>query len=164
MNIREFIPEDSADDKNAVFPAFLEIWNAPENLKYLSFTLKLFDQETVNIWLDNHKEQGVRYFGAVNKVGRILGIAVIKVNPIVGFEIYGVGVRPEFKRQGIGGKLIEHTICTASKLSYKAIDAVVFADNTAMLRLLLSLNFIPIGMDYHKRSDGADTVHLKRYL
>lgn len=164
MNIREFIPEDSADDKNAVLPAFLEIWNAPENLKYLSFTQKLFDQETVNIWLDNHKEQGVRYFGAANKDGRILGIAIIKVNPIVGFEIYGVGVRPEFKRQGIGGKLIEYTICIASKLSYKAIDAVVFADNTAMLRLLLSLNFIPIGMDYHKRSDGADTVHLKRYL
>ena len=164
MNIRELIPEDDAVDKNAILAAFLEIWNVPDNLKYLSFTLKPFDQKTVNAWFDNHKEQGIRYFCALDKDDGILGIIIVKVNPVVGFEIYGVGVRPEFKRQGIGRKLIEYAISIASKLSYKVIDTVVFADNSIMLRLLLSLKFVPTGMDYNKRSDGVDIVHLKRYF
>jgi len=112
MNIRELIPEDSAVDKNAILTASLEIWNVPDNLKYLSFTLKPFDQKTVNAWFENHKKQGIRYFCAQDK-DEILGITIVKVNPIAGFEIYGVGVRPEFKRQGIGRKLIEHAISIA---------------------------------------------------
>ena len=164
FSIKEFIPEDRVDDKKALLPAFLEIWNAPENLKYLSFTLKPFEPETVSFWLDNHKEQGGRYFCALNNSNEILGITVIKVSPIDGFEIYGIGVRPELKRHGIGSELITHAIGVAEKLGFKDIVALVFADNPAMLRLLLSLGFIPSGMEYHKRSDGADIVHLKRYL
>lgn len=164
LSIKEFIPEDNVREKGMLLPAFMEIWNTPENLKYLSFTLQLFEQETVSFWLDNHKEQGGRYFCALNNNNEILGISVIKVNPVVGFEIYGVGVRPELKKQGIGRELITHAISVAEKLEFKDIDALVFADNAGMLRLLLSLGFIPTGMEYHKRADGADIVHLKKYI
>jgi len=163
-SIKEFIPEDRVGDKNALLPAFLAIWNAPENLKYLSFTLKPFEPEIVSFWLDNHKEQGGRYFCALNNDDEILGISVIKVNPVDGFEIYGIGVRPEMKKHGIGSELIKHAIGVAEDIGFKLVDALVFADNAAMLRLLLSLGFIPSGMEYHKRSDGADVVHLKRYI
>lgn len=164
MNIRESIPEDNAEDKSALLPAFLEIWNASENLKYLSFTQKPFDKDIVSAWLDNHKEQGGRYFCIVSKNAEILGIMITKENPIDGFEIYGIGVNPAFKHQDIGRKLIEHAINTAIDLKYKAIDSLVFADNVPMLRLLLSLSFIPVSMDYHKRSDCADTILLRKYM
>ena len=91
LNIKEFIPEDRVGDKNTLLPAFLKIWNSPENLKYLSFTLKPFEPEIVSFWFDNHKEQGGQYFCALGQNNEILGISVIKVNPIEGFEIYGVG-------------------------------------------------------------------------
>ena len=164
ISIREFIPEESVDDKDRLLPAFLDIWNASDNLKFLSFTMKPFDVKIVRFWLENHKEQGGRYFCAVNKGGEIIGIAVVKINPIEGFELYGIGVHPEFKSQGIGRKLLEYTVTQAIKLDFKTVDASVFADNSIMLRLLLSLDFVPANMDFHKRADGTDVVNMKRYL
>lgn len=162
--IQEFFPEDRVDDRNRLAPVFSEIWNATENQKYLSFTLKPFDRKTIRNWLENHKEIGGHFFCAVNEKGEIHGIAVVKANPIEGFEIYGIGVRPRFKRQGIGRKLIEQAVNRAITLDYKAVYTSVFADNSAMLRILLSLDFIPVGMDYHKRADGADVVHMEKRL
>ena len=164
VTIREFIPADSADDKNTLLSAFLETWNATENLQYLSFTLKPFGEDTVRTWLGTHKEQGVRYFCAVREEGDILGIVVVKDNPVDGFELYGVGVRPDFQRKGIGRKLIEHVIHLAETLGFKDVGSSVFADNAVMLRLLISFHFVLVGMEYHKRADGADIVHMKLYL
>lgn len=164
MKIRELNPDDSIDDKNALLPAYLEIWNASESLKYLSLTLRPIDREAAEISLGESGYQGFRFFCATDDNGRILGIIIIKVNPSSGFEVYGIGVRPESKGHGIGSKLIQHAICLASDLEYEAIDAIVVADNAAMLRLLLSFGFIPIAMDYHKRADGADIVYMKKYM
>ncbi len=164
ISIREFMPEDSIEDKDRLLPVFLEIWNAADNLKFLSFSMKPFEAEIVNFWLENHKEQGGRYFCAVDEGGDIVGVAVVKINPIEGFELYGLGVRPEFTSRGIGRKLIEYTVTQAMKFDFKAVDASVFADNSTMLRLLLSLDFVPANMDFHKRADGADIVHMKRFL
>ena len=66
IKIKEFVPEDRVEEKNKLLPVFLEIWNAPENLKYLSLTLTPFEPELVQIWLENHKEQGGRYFCALD--------------------------------------------------------------------------------------------------
>jgi L-amino acid N-acyltransferase YncA len=164
MRIREFIPQENAADKAALLPAFLDIWNAPENLPYLSFTGIPFDPETVNMWFDHHLDQGGRYLGAEDDDGRILGIAVIKADPVTGFELFGAGVRAECRRRGIGRALLERGIALAAGLGFKAVAGTVFADNTAMLRLLLAMDFVPVGMEHHKRWDGADTVLLKRCL
>ena len=164
VSIKEFIPEDRVSDKDALLSAFMEIWNAPDNLKYLSLTLNPFEPEIVNYWLENHKEQGGRYFCALNNHDEILGILVVKVNSVTGFEVFGVGVLPELKRQGVGRELLNYAVGVAEKIGFKDINALVFADNAVMLRLLLSLGFIPTGMEYHKRSDGADAVRLKKYF
>jgi len=164
IRIKELIPEENVDDKKSLLPVFLEIWNTPENLKYLSSTMLPFEPELVETWLQNHKDQGGRYFCALDKNDEILGIMVIKVNPLDGFEIYGVGVLSEQKGNGIGRQLIEYAIDTAASLGFKDLHTLVFADNTAMLCLLLTLGFLPVTMEYHKRSDGADAVHLKKYL
>ncbi len=89
---------------------------------------------------------------------------VSKVNPLDGFEIYGIGVLPKLKGKGIGRELIKHVILIAKDHGFKVINTVVFADNKAMLCLLLTTDFLPTGMEYHKRADGVDAVHLKRYF
>ena len=164
LKVREFIPEDELDDKKALLPVFLKIWNAPENLKYLSQTMIPFVPELVQQWLENHKAQGGRYFCAMDEQNYILGIMVIKENPVEGFEIYGLGVLPEQKGKGVGRLLVEHATSIAEEDGFKDINALVFADNTAMLCLLLTSGYTPISMEYHKRSDGTDTVNLKKYI
>ena len=47
---------------------------------------------------------------------------------------------------------------------FKAADTIVFADNATMLRLLLSMGFIPVHMGYNLRADGADTIRMRKTL
>ncbi len=132
------MPEDKIEDKAALLPVFLKIWNAPENLKYLSQTLIPFAPELVQVWLENHKKQGGRYFCALDEKNSILGVMVVKENLVEGFEIYGLGVLPEHKGNGVGRILVEHAAVIAADRGFKDINALVFADNTAMLCLLLT--------------------------
>lgn len=88
----------------------------------------------------------------------------MKVNSVTGFEVFGVGVLPELKRQGVGRELLNYAVGVAEKPGFKDIYALVFSDNAAMLRLLLSLGFIPTVMEYHIRSDRTDAVRLKKYF
>jgi ribosomal protein S18 acetylase RimI-like enzyme len=109
-------------------------------------------------------ELGGHYYAAVGKDMRIKGIAVIKTSAVEGFEIIGMGVRPECKRKGVCTRLLEHVVNVAADSGFKSIEAVVFADNAVMLRLLLSMSFVPAGMDYNRRCDGADTLRMKKVL
>ncbi len=164
IKIREFVPEDVAEERTALLPAFLKIWNALENLKYLSHTLMPFAPELVQAWLENHKLKGGRYFCALDEQDNILGVMVVKEDPVEGFEIYGLGVLPEKKGQGIGRMLVEQAAVAAESHGFKDIKALVFADNTAMLCLLLTSGYTPVSMEHRKRSDGADAVWLKRFI
>ena len=89
---------------------------------------------------------------------------VIKEDPVEGFEIYGLGVLPEQKGQGVGRMLVEHAAVVSERDGFKDINALVFADNTTMLCLLLTSGYTPVSMEHHKRSDGADAVWLKRSI
>ena len=165
IHIREFIPEKNQEDHNVLLPAFLAIWNAPENLRFLSFTQIPFKEPTVVGWFSNHQNLGGHYYAATEKDNsEISGIAAVRINLIEGFEIIGIGVRPESKRQGIATKLIEHTLFVAKDHNFKAVEAGVLTDNVAMLRLLLSMSFVPVRMDYNRRCDGQDTLHMKKIL
>jgi ribosomal protein S18 acetylase RimI-like enzyme len=162
--IRELVSQENPEEFDLLFPAYLAIGNDPENLRYLSFTQKPFEEDTVGFWLSNHLDHGGHYYAAMESRSRISGVLVIRINPIEGFEIYGIGVRPDAKGRGVGTALLQHATGIAAAQGFKAIDALVFADNVPMLRLLLSLSYIPVRIDPHRRSDGADLVALKRYL
>lgn len=164
VEIRELIPETNEEDLERLLKAYLTIWNAPENLKFLSFTLRPVDEEVVRSWLDSHRVDGVRYFCAFDAGGEIAGISIVRSDPIEGLESLGVGVRPASKQRGIGKELIDHLIDLGRSEGYHAIQAPVFADNVPMLYLLLSFGFIPARMEYNRRADGADLVYLKRSL
>jgi RimJ/RimL family protein N-acetyltransferase len=162
--IRELIPMKNKKDAYLLLPAFLAIWNDPENLKFLSFTQKPFMESTVKNWFSDHLNMGGHFYVAMGKDDTICGIAVAKINQIEGFELIGIGVLSGSKKQGIGTNLLSHVISVAINSGFKAIETLVFTDNIAMMRLLLSLSFIPISMDYNRRCDGADILRMKRML
>ncbi|HEY85923.1 MAG TPA: GNAT family N-acetyltransferase [Chloroflexi bacterium] len=115
-------------------------------------------------WFRSHIENGVDYYAASEAGGRILGISVVKIDPILGFELLGLVVRSEHHRQGIGRKLVENAVGLAQQSGFSAIYTAVFADNKAMLRLLIGLDFIPVRMTHRVRADGADIMYLKKYF
>ena len=162
--IIELIPQNSEKDYNAILPAFLSIWNDPENNKYLSLTLQQFSKESASYWFKNHLDLGGRYFAAVDDSNTILGLSVVKINQVETFEIFGLAVRPEYKAKGIGGSLIKNSVDFAAGLGFRAIDVSVYTDNIVMMRLLLSFHFIPVRLNYHSRADGVDIVVMKKYL
>lgn len=164
FDIREYIPSDSEDDFQALLDAYLAIFNDPENLRYLSFSQRLFEEETVSAWFHDHLRLGAHYLAAVENGGHIIAILVLRINPVEAFELIGLGVRPEAKRSGVGQSLIEEAAVLAEDLGFKAVEVGVFADNREMLRLVLKLDFLPVRMKHHARADGADLVFLKRYL
>ncbi len=164
MIIKEMIPQNNINDYNNLLEAFISIWNDPENLKYLSLTMKPFQEETISYWLSNHLDQGGQYFVVQEDQGEILGISAVKINNIEGFELIGLGVRPKAKRAGIGSSLILHAINLANDLRYKAVDGSLFADNFIMMRILLQFKFMPVQIKHHARTDGTDLVCMKKYL
>ena len=163
MIIREYMPGKSQDDMDHLLDAYLTIWNHPDNLKFLSYTLKPFDEDTLKSIFSNHISMGVHYYVA-NGNNDISGIAVVGAHPIEGFELIGLGVHHDFKRKGIGKKLLDYVINIAVVNEYYAVDAIVFADNMAMLCLLSSVEFIPVHMGYNLRADGGDTLRMRKRL
>lgn len=161
IEIKEIHFNSSHLEKEDFVKAYLEIFNAPENLTYLSFTGLPFRQEMVKSWvhdLEEHSE--IRYRVAVS-VEHIVGISVLRQNVLSGFELLGLALHPDFKRQGIGTKLLAD--CITCSHEYRSIDAVVFTDNKPMLILLIKHGFIPVKMKSELRYDGVDTMLLKYY-
>ena len=162
--IREYFPAEDNEQLEQLLSSYLEIWNHPENLPYLSLTQVPFDEQTVREWFLAHRDVGVHYFAALDNDDSILGIAVVRVNPVIGIELGGIGVRVGHKGQGIGGALIKTVLEKASSDGFRAVDVRVFTVNVWMLRLLLGMGFIPVRMEHPRGSGGEDLLHLKYYL
>ena len=162
--IREYFPETDQKDREALLAAYMKIWNHPDNLKYLSYTQRPFNEEAIDKFFSNHIEMGVHYYAACNEEKNKCGVAVVGANPIEGFEIIGLGVQADLKEKGIGTELLKFTIQVAVDSEFRTVDTIVFADNIPMLRLLLSMGFIPVHMGYNLRADGADSIRMRKTL
>lgn len=164
MVIREFIPGSNERDLEQLLPAFLAIWNAPENLPFLSFSLRSFTPDLVRGWFEQHIAAGVRYFAALDESSAITAISVVRADPIGVFELFAMAVRPDAQHQGVGRQLVAHATDVARSQGFRCVEGAVFADNPRMLRLLIAVGFQPIRMEYHRRADGADLVVLRALL
>jgi ribosomal protein S18 acetylase RimI-like enzyme len=162
--IREFVPQDSEKDFNQLLPAILSIWNDPKNLRYLSFTLITFSEEQFRQWLEHHIDNGIKFFAEVDESESIQGISVLKIDQVIGFELFGLAVRPERQNQGIGKRLVDHTVALAISQQFNSVEVSVFADNPRMLRLMIANGFVPIKIQHHMRCDGGDIVVLRKRL
>ncbi|KPJ96365.1 MAG: hypothetical protein AMJ53_00945 [Gammaproteobacteria bacterium SG8_11] len=161
VKIVQFVPEQNDKDFQRLLPAYLKIWNAPENLKQLSINKHSVDADTVSEWLHNHIAHGISYYCAMDESDNILALSIIQEHPTLGLRSLGIAVRPEHKHQGIGTKLVEHLINYIEQKDFSSAEVPVFADNVRMLRLLLKYGFIPARMEHHKRYDGMDLVYMK---
>ena len=107
IEIREFVPQTSPSDHDRLLPAFLSIWNHADNLCFLSLSWRPFQEDQVRSWFAVHRDQGGRYFAATDGDASVLGICLVKTDPLIGFEIMRLGVAPTAKRRGIGRRLVE---------------------------------------------------------
>ena len=162
--VREFTPACDRSDFDQLLSAFLRIWNAPENLRFLSFSQRPFTPELVRTWFEQHPAAGVRYFGALDESGAVVAISVLRADPIGMFELFAMGVWPEAQARGVGGTLVSHALDLARSQGFRCVEGAVFADNARMLRLLLSFGFRPVRIEYHRRSDGTDLVVMQKRL
>ena len=83
-------------------------------------------------------------------------------------EIVTLAVRPEARRRGLGGRLLDRTMERARDLGVTRLFLEVAHDNTAALALYISRGFEPVGKrsEYYVRPDGAraDALILALYL
>ena len=162
--IREFVPQTSPADRDRLLPVFLTMWNRSDDLRFLSLSLRPFDETQVRCWFAGHLDQGGRYFAATDGAHQILGISVLKADPTVGFEIIGLAVAPAARRCRIGRRLLDNAERIAAEDGYRAVQVAAFADNTAMLCLLLTAGYLPIRLEARARADTADMVVLRKGL
>ncbi len=160
MNIEKI---NGAADKERFVEAYDRIFNCPGNLKFLSYTGIPFSRAQIADWADSAKHAGVEYYAAAEE-GVIAGILVVRHNAIESYEILAVAVDPRFQGRGAGRMLLDAGIEIAKDKGFKAVDIVVFADNQRMLTLVIRHGFKPVCMEYRKRFDGEDALHLKKYL
>ena len=144
--------------------AMTRLTTDPASFNFLSYTLRPLQRETVEMLTRTYEEHGFEYYVNLNENQDITAVCGLKRDEFEGFELFVLVVDPQHRKQGIGQQLVEKSIEIAKDEQYACVNAVVFADNKNMLRLLLKNDFIPIGMSYRKRADGADLVHLRRYL
>ncbi len=60
--IRQLIPAVNETDYHILLPAYLELINSPEALKYLSYTGIPFTKEMVSSWLKTHLDAEIDYY------------------------------------------------------------------------------------------------------
>jgi len=134
-----------------------------KTLRFLSFSLFPFSQQTVENMVTKHHELMLDYY-AYYEDDSIEGILVLKRDVFQGFELHLCVVNPEKRNLGIGEQLIDKAIELARLDFYKSMNVFVFTDNTRMQRLLLKKNFIPIQVFHHSRADGGDMVQMRHYF
>lgn len=162
--IKEYRPAESEQELEKLLEAYLAIFNEADNLGSLSLTGLPFQEDSVRKSFLESQQTGSRYFAVVDGDEEILAVLVTKADPVRGFELVAAAVSPEVRYQGFGRLLIDRGLTAAAEEGYGAVDALVFADNDSMLRLMVGMGFRPVRMTHHVRADGGDIVHLRRYL
>lgn len=152
------------EDFTKLEDAFLKLFNENENLIFLSLSNVPFDSNTISTFLKSYNLEEMAFCAALSPENNIIGISTFENDLMKGFQVLGVVVADDYRHQGIGRALIDKGVEIAREKGYKAIDISVFADNKAMLILLLKMDFKIIKIDYHARHDGEDLIQLKRYL
>lgn len=161
--IKELVPQRNPDEATALKSFLKAAYNEPRVQRYVTYTLQPFSDERIDSWLSTHLDDHVRYY-ALFKDGAIGGLALGQECDEYGYELVGLMVLPEYQGAGIGRELVRHVINVAQKGHWASILVRVFADNKRMLKLVIDEDFVPIRIEYHKRADGVDVVHLKKYL
>lgn len=161
--IRELKPAKSEADLKKLLALYDEIFSTDEGLRFLTYTLKPFDRDTLVQWFTTHTKQGISYFGMTDDAD-LLGLCILQTDPVKGIELLGLMVRSAHRNKGIGRDLIRFAANHAKEKGFRVLDIHVFTDNKRMLRLAIDCDFIPVHITHRVRADGGDVLRLKHYL
>ncbi len=161
--IQELVPQHNQHHALLLKPFLTAAYQDPKVRQFITYTLRPFSEQHIDAWLSSHVDEHVRYLACIQD-SQIAGLAIVGENEEYGCELIGLIVSPDHHRQGIGRALVQHVFHLAQQSGWLSIDVSVFADNKKMLKLMIDEDFIPVRIEYHKRADGVDVVHFKKYL
>jgi ribosomal protein S18 acetylase RimI-like enzyme len=91
--------------------------------------------------------------------GQVVGWCDVVPNPRPIFAhvgLLGMAVLPEFRRQGLGGRLIRQTLDAARKFGLRRVELTVRESNTVAIELYRKIGFTTEGLHRDRiRLDGA---------
>jgi ribosomal protein S18 acetylase RimI-like enzyme len=125
--------------------------------RYLAF-LEAPPFESTQAFVLNNIEQGYPQLVAVS-AGQVIGWCDVVPNPRPIFAhvgLLGMAVLPEFRRQGLGGRLIRQTLDAARKFGLRRVELTVRESNTVAIELYRKIGFTTEGLHRDRiRLDGA---------
>lgn len=135
LEIRPAREADAASLSDAVKAVAAEKW-------YLA-TVDGFSLEQTRAYLQDIKDRSLPQMTAI--VGNtVVGFCDIIPHAAQGFTHVarlGMGVRPEWRRQGIGRRLLDACLSLARRSAIEKIELEVFSDNVAAVRLYETFGF-----------------------
>jgi ribosomal protein S18 acetylase RimI-like enzyme len=104
--------------------------------------------------------ESVRKFVLSNLANNVPQLVALNENDVIGWcdispmkyegfthcGTLGMGVRKDFRRLGIGTRLLEHTIVEAKEIGLERIELEVYASNTAAISLYEKAGFVVEGV------------------
>ena len=101
-----------------------------------------------------------RHYVVVTVEDQVVGYAGIDLSPEA--TVMTVGVAPQFRRQGLGRRLMDQILDTARQAGCREVHLEVRADDAGAQALYTGLGFERIGRRRrYYRSDGADAVIMR---
>lgn len=116
-------------------------------------------------WFNNHKPDSYPIF-VYEMNGKVAGwISISPYRPGRGALRYTVEisyyVNTDYKRKGIGSRLIEFILKKSKELNYKTIFAIILDKNTASINLLSKFDFVKWGhLPNIADFDGVECGHV----
>lgn len=167
IRIKEYIPQDVQEDGDYLLPVLLELWNAPESLPFLSYSLKPVEESIIRFNFAHHLLLGERYFAAVDcDVGEhaIVGLSVLRIKESSPFELTSIAVDKAYAGRGVGGHLLDHAAMLARWEKCGAIETAVFEDNERMLALVRRLGYEEYERSENARADGMGLIRFRKVI
>jgi len=145
VQIRPTRESDTASARDAVNAVAAEKW-------YLA-TVDGFSPEQTRDFLKRVVDGSLPQVMAVLE-DEVVGFCDILPNPAKGFTHVGrlgMGVRFEWRRQGIGRRLLDACLSLARKAGIEKVELEVFSDNVGAIRLYDSFGFSQEGLKVRGR-------------
>jgi ribosomal protein S18 acetylase RimI-like enzyme len=130
-----------------------DAFNAVAAEKWYLATVDGFSLEQTRAFLKAMREGSQPQVMAVAE-DTVVGFCDIVANPAKGFTHVGrlgMGVRPEWRRQGIGRRMVDACLSLARKAGIEKVELEVYSDNVAAVGLYASCGFRQEGLKVRGR-------------
>ncbi len=146
FNIRAIRVEDSA--------AYHSLVNEVKDERNYLFSTLRFSLEDTEKYIEHHEAVSSPIWGAFDEEGVLLGWIDFNrgnFSEIAHTATLGMGVKKQFRGQGIGSALMDACVKSAKSLGIEKLELEVFASNTAARALYIKKGFFEEGIRLKKR-------------